>query len=118
MSEVTLKPCPFCGGEAGGPSDCYTGMRPNIEAWMVYCETNNCVLESCRDYATPEEAITAWNTRTQADTPDAVVEAALKRAKQQLVAHLLDHMNAEAAHKEVDYIETAIRQLKEVSRGK
>ena len=60
---TTLKPCPFCGGEA--------------EIIQTHCLTNGCVLYHVYHYAlgcpvdsirtenreTPEEATAAWNRR-------------------------------------------------------
>ena len=77
MSE-TLKPCPFCGGEA-----------EVIEAygWLVQCTScfasvgQNCTEGGflAGDYQTEAEAIAAWNTRT----PDQAIAATLgdKKAK-------------------------------------
>ena len=62
MSEdVTLKPCPFCGGEATR-----TTMR---RFKYVSCENSDCsiVVEAGAFFSREEEAIAAWNTRTGED---------------------------------------------------
>lgn len=51
MSEVKLKPCPFCGGKAKTIENNY---------YVVMCK--NCFSETDR-YHKQEEAITQWNTR-------------------------------------------------------
>ena len=51
MKEAELKPCPFCGGEAG--------FYAETVHW-INCK--KCGAESAY-YETPEEAIEAWNRR-------------------------------------------------------
>lgn len=61
MSEIKLKPCPFCGGEAhkriAFPVDS-DGMEMNM--YIVECE--NCDIGFSRLWD-EEEVIEAWNTR-------------------------------------------------------
>jgi Lar family restriction alleviation protein len=58
-----LKPCPFCGGEAGTQFDdepyyyCYHGSKG-----LYYAGCKKCGASS-RNYNTEEEAIAAWNKR-------------------------------------------------------
>ena len=57
MSEK-LKPCPFCGGEAG------------IENWgygyYVTCQSPTCLISpETGNYETKAAAIAAWNTRDE-----------------------------------------------------
>ncbi len=61
-----LKPCPFCGGEA------YTYTALNSEKgvqrkyWLVHCK--KCEINDpsySRKCFTEQEAVDAWNTRTQ-----------------------------------------------------
>lgn len=52
--EPVLKPCPFCGGEAGITA---VGWR-----WTIKCDT--CYVET-ELYETPEEAVEAWNRRVE-----------------------------------------------------
>ena len=64
-SEATLKPCPFCGGEAKvQPTyDIDTGERDGYFAW---CSNYECECKpQTRDYITEAEAIEAWNTRAE-----------------------------------------------------
>lgn len=62
MSEIKLKPCPFCGGEAK------VGYAINdYNRWGVSCNTCGCVVEvGFGDYEdTMEEAVKAWNRRAE-----------------------------------------------------
>lgn len=65
MRETKLKPCPFCGGSAFTSKEIYpTGE----EAWHVlHWEDGNCFIANTinGDYDTEEEAIEAWNRRTE-----------------------------------------------------
>ena len=55
MSE-TLKPCPFCGGEAE-VEDCRYG-------YYVSCQSPTCLVSpETGDYETKASAIVAWNRR-------------------------------------------------------
>jgi hypothetical protein len=71
MSEIELKPCPFCGGEAETyecetSNDIYdidTLGYVDTEYYMVYgvgCCNCGCVIAEMK---TEEKAIEAWNTR-------------------------------------------------------
>jgi hypothetical protein len=52
-----LKPCPFCGGEAGFPSG-------SLGWYWVECMNEDCPVEpSTNGHQTKEEAIEAWNRR-------------------------------------------------------
>lgn len=65
MSEIKLKPCPFCGGEAK------VGYAINdYNRWGVSCNICGCVVEvGFGEYDdTPEEAIKAWNRRRDNET--------------------------------------------------
>lgn len=60
MSEIKLKPCPFCGGEAEIQ---YGACDYNV--YQAVCKGQNCnAMNGWSD--TPEEAAEAWNRR--ADT--------------------------------------------------
>ena len=67
MSEIKLKPCPFCGGEA-------QVMRfPRCDRkYVVICGNELCYASIGNYSVTKEEAIQAWNTRKPMD---AIVEA-------------------------------------------
>ena len=57
-----LKPCPFCGGNALGPTD----------AWphMITCEQCGASVKSFKyDEEGKQEAIAKWNMRIDADAP-------------------------------------------------
>ena len=57
MSETKLKPCPFCGSEA------HIEERKMVRIWYeVRCD--NCDAGT-GIWKTPDEAIKAWNTRSQ-----------------------------------------------------
>ena len=56
MSEIKLKPCPFCGGEA----KLYSG----IGYAVVGCKKEDCQGSACcYKYNSKKEAIEHWNTR-------------------------------------------------------
>lgn len=59
MSDAPLKPCPFCGGAA---ELWRAHPHPDRAAWIA-CMGKCSVLVS-KEHKTDEEAIAAWNTRT------------------------------------------------------
>lgn len=61
--ELSLLPCPFCGGEAlvQPTYDIDTGERDGYFAWCLNYECE-CKPQT-RDYLTEAKAIEAWNTR-------------------------------------------------------
>lgn len=63
MSEIRLKPCPFCGGEAR----LYGNSKP-IGARMKHYQVAVCTNDDCGCRTSPcetvEDAIYKWNTRT------------------------------------------------------
>ena len=54
-----LKPCPFCGSNAGAQEQNTTGIR----MWFVYCLSRKCLARVQQLFMTQEEALTAWNRR-------------------------------------------------------
>lgn len=61
MSDIELKPCPFCGGEA-------QLVRDRIGLWRVGCKKCNCMTTYQFDFGEGEEAsqkkaVNVWNTR-------------------------------------------------------
>ena len=61
MSDIELKPCPFCGGEA-------QLVRDRIGLWRVGCKKCNCMTTYQFDFGEGEEvsqkkAANVWNTR-------------------------------------------------------
>lgn len=50
-----LKPCPFCGGEAGKRLD-----EDNPKYWSVMCNKCHCKTSGYQDYTI---AVSIWNTR-------------------------------------------------------
>lgn len=60
-----LKPCPFCGGEIEiVKTDC----NDPIHGYGLIHENNDCILNNdgyLQIYSTEEQAIDAWNTRTE-----------------------------------------------------
>ena len=74
-SEIRLKPCPFCGGNAevahlvrplGQPSDAagwYSDLHME-HAWQVRCEGGDCPVMPETVYCnSPDEAAELWNRR-------------------------------------------------------
>jgi len=59
-----LKPCPFCGGEA----EFYPNDIEGEENWVECC---NAKCQATNGYVrrTPEEALSAWNTRSEPAAP-------------------------------------------------
>lgn len=66
MSEIELKPCPFCGGEASihEIKEDFLGLGWKIKGYAIFCK-------SCRastEYDTNRNKVTEkWNRRTQKD---------------------------------------------------
>ncbi len=62
-----LKPCPFCGGEA----EFYPNDIEGEENWVECC---NAKCQATNGYVrrTPEEALSAWNTRSEPAAPSDV----------------------------------------------
>lgn len=58
MSDIKLKPCPFCGGEAH-LDKAYSYFRDIV----IYCEKCDCVFTPDDCNAITDEVIRAWNTR-------------------------------------------------------
>ena len=59
MSEIKLKPCPFCGGEAH--IDCFPGLdRP----YFPVCNNEMCIAcDTIVTFLTEKDAADAWNRR-------------------------------------------------------
>ena len=60
MNNEALKPCPFCGSKGE------LHQKRSLETWIVECTKNSCPASYMigYDYDTSEEAIEAWNRRT------------------------------------------------------
>lgn len=75
--ELTLLPCPFCGGEAElHPT--YFLAKQEISGWFVWCGNDGCAVKPMTpDYETYIEAIAVWNSRTAPKLPPgiAIVDA-------------------------------------------
>lgn len=69
MSDETLLPCPFCGGEAVlDKVDEGADYRPWFW-YTVHCSNRDCVCaDLCHEYETEAEAIAAWNARVERTT--------------------------------------------------
>jgi len=63
-NQPEIKPCPFCGGEA----EFYPNDIEGEENWVECC---NAKCQATNGYVrrTPEEALSAWNTRTEPAAP-------------------------------------------------
>jgi ssDNA-binding Zn-finger/Zn-ribbon topoisomerase 1 len=111
MSEITLKPCPFCGNEADL-------IRPASTLHCVKCSNQNCDVRPKTVYHNSViEAIKAWNSRPSqeplTELKDRVVEAgrlliqwhvangrALNTSERKLAEALYTLREARAADKE------------------
>lgn len=90
---VELEPCPFCGNDGGGPIE--NALRVSMielewrgAGWSVQCDKCTATM----GYSDSEdEAVTAWNTRTESTT--------LRRYREALevilTALMIDHRNPE-----------------------
>lgn len=72
QSEVTLLPCPFCGGEAQACGN--TFIAPNGSEGMHWVLCGACHAGP-GDRSTPAAAIAAWNTRSQPSDDELLREA-------------------------------------------
>lgn len=70
MSNSKLKPCPFCGGEAGIKKDCCFGG----DIYFVECQ--HCLTRGSGEHL-KANAIAAWNKRTNSEKPNLTYAAAL-----------------------------------------
>lgn len=87
-----LKPCPFCGGEAGIRID-----TSHSTACLIGCATVGCFGHEQWE-ETEAEAITAWNRRTPDLIPRADTELAVERLARAVVAlSALDRAAGEVA---------------------
>lgn len=80
---VTLKPCPFCGGEAA----LIPTVAGSMTLWQAHCEWDGCgakTLKACAE----DDAARAWNTRATA-AEFAAREAALVEALERIAAPAL-----------------------------
>lgn len=81
QDNVTLKPCPFCGGvEVQSFHHQIEGWE---DSWHVECMDDNCGNCTCH-HASEAEAITAWNTRASTTAQSEAVQKlvdALEAAK-------------------------------------
>lgn len=86
QDNVTLKPCPFCGGvEVQSFHHQIEGWE---DSWHVECMDDNCGNCTCH-HASEAEAITAWNTRASTTAQSEAVQKlvdALEAARIELVA--------------------------------
>lgn len=59
-----IKPCPFCG--TVGEVSHYDGGWFGDDIWIAACPNDMCVVAPWTDpFDTMEDAVTAWNTRTE-----------------------------------------------------
>lgn len=76
MSEIKLKPCPFCGGEGelntADFNSCYSLVK------CKQCGAECGMVGISRKYCSDEKAAEAWNRRTDDDRSEAIREFAEK----------------------------------------
>lgn len=76
-----LKPCPFCGGEAGDATATYSKAHVDEQGWeqatFFYCNCTHCGADnkSIVGRRTVEAAREAWNRRTSDNTIADLVQA-------------------------------------------
>ena len=67
LKELALKPCPFCGGEAGLFNGQVDGGDIGLDAWYVGCKTHKCMaqgpLGKGRGDVGQVSAVYLWNRR-------------------------------------------------------
>ena len=65
MSDIELKPCPFCGGKGDTYKkiDHWTRSTGNVYKWGAMCKETFCALIPA-EYNTEQEAVEKWNNRT------------------------------------------------------
>lgn len=61
MSEIKLKPCPFCGGKAALKGDFFSLVK------CEECGAETRKVEISKKYSSDEKAVEAWNRRTDND---------------------------------------------------
>ncbi|MGN1303761.1 MAG: Lar family restriction alleviation protein [Oscillospiraceae bacterium] len=61
MSEIKLKPCPFCGGKAVLTDDICSVVK------CVECGAESGMFKISKEYSSDEKAAEAWNRRTDND---------------------------------------------------
>ena len=107
MSEVKLKRCPFCGGEAYvSNEDCYGNVD---EYYLVHCTECGLQLGFTNQFCTEEEAIKYWNTRK----PIREIVERLEREKVNKI--FAGRSNGKTLKTGINYgIATAIEIVKEV----
>ena len=67
MSDITLKNCPFCGGEAYTYTAITIEHGAKIDCWLVHCKQCHLNYPAFKKCYTEEEAIEAWNRRDGAE---------------------------------------------------
>lgn len=98
QNSETLKPCPFCGGEAK-TTDVYRNREPGTNHFGRRKVSDFIQCKICKAKIGPKKnAHIAWNTRQPADN-GAAVEALLNEAIEGLQAIKTRSMNIETARK-------------------
>jgi Lar family restriction alleviation protein len=80
-----LKPCPFCGGDAGlGSDDAFDDVT-----WQAFCKRCHATIE--RDLA--DHAVELWNTRALTANQERVtqLEAALRKCRDRFTEYAHEH---------------------------
>jgi len=93
-----LKPCPFCGGDAG-----VSEIRAR-HAFSAYCSgrSHQCaVTVETAGYESRERAIAAWNTRRN----DLVIEDLSMLIRMMVTKHRRGNLDEEYCQKAMDYLQ-------------
>lgn len=76
MSDINLKPCPFCGGQAEliHNSIGFAFDRIVSAVKCVQCGARTRTFEMSTEFSCDDKAVEMWNTRYTEDTPSALPE--------------------------------------------
>ena len=107
MSEIKLKPCPFCGGEAR----INKGHSRLAEWYTVSC--SKCHVTQTVRYIKPEKAIEAWNTRADADIRAKTIDDCMNEIREYAINAYDWEIGGELAHGKIGHIQEGLYEAYE-----